>query len=149
MAGGLSVSRELVLGPFRYVVGCAPASEALIAGALVLNAVGPAIEGLGRAGVAGGAGGLLQNKDLGPVLLQLARVFAPYTQVVEGDKSYTLKDVFDLHFQGRMGALAQWLEVALELNLADFLDVISAKFREAKAKLLASSQSQTAASKTG
>ncbi len=121
-----------------YVIGYAPASEALKAGALILNLAGPGIDGL-RGGFLGGAAALLHQPQLGPLVLQVAQLLAPYTQVVlDGGRSETLSKVFDAHFRGRVGAMLEWLQAAVEFNLDDFLAVVSARYDEAKDKLVAS-----------
>jgi hypothetical protein len=63
----------------------------------------------------------LRDPALGDNLEFLCRAFAPYTQVVEGEISFTLSDKLDDHFAGRLEDLFAWLEAAVEVSLGSFL----------------------------
>lgn len=132
-----------------YVVGYAPTSEALAAGARLLNMLGPALDGF-RGGFMGAIGGLLRDPSLGDHTIALAKTFAKYTQVSRPDGgTVTLSEVFEVHFQGRLGAFAKWIEFAVKVNLSDFLGVLSEKLGEAQDAASSPSKPPNPAGKTG
>ncbi len=151
----MELSKQVDLGTgerrCRYVISYVMADEALSAGARVLNMLGPAVEGM-RRGATGFAGALLESPTLGHQLEFLANLFARYTEVVFPDgRSKTLAEIYKVHFRGQAGVQAEWLAIALEFNLADFLAVAKARLDDAKAAAMVSSpsKSQTPVESTG
>lgn len=161
--------KRLQIGRFTYVLRHAPASVALRAGATIANGLAPLVNGYRR-----GSGGDLSKVMLGvaetladPALASnienLCNALSPYTQVIWRDDkgqefSKTLggdDGVFEEHFAGRLDALMQWLQAAVEYDLGGFLDAVKAKLSELRARNGAAgttdskSESQKAVEKTG
>jgi hypothetical protein len=122
--------KELTIGTTKYAVRPAPALISLQAAARIANTGAPALVGFltGRGldqRLLGGVAECLRDPSLGDNLEYLCKVFAPHTQVLEADgRSFTLGDVLDAHFAGRLEDLFAWLECAVEVSLGSFLGVI-------------------------
>ncbi len=129
--------REVTIGTRKYAVRPAPAIASLHAAARIANTGAPALVGFlsgrgldGR--LVGGIAECLRDPSLGDNLEFLCKTFAPYTQVLEADgKSFTLGDILDAHFAGRLEDLFTWLEAAVEESLGSFLGVIGKRFASA------------------
>jgi hypothetical protein len=100
--------------------------------------------------------GLTGILDRFPIAEQRAfqQAFARTTFVDIGDdKKPKLDTIFDLHFQGDMGAWAEWFVFCLEVNFAGFFRVLAAKIAvavaAAKAKAEAASKSKSPPAATG
>lgn len=143
------------LGVYRYVLRHAKARETLHVSARI-GGVGAALfQGLaqGRGGerLANAIAYMLQSPDLGPTLDFVVTTFAPYTQVIDttSGTSVSLNDCLDVHFAGRMGDFAKWIETAVEFECGDFLGELGRKlaaYLVAKApESSASTSPQTAA----
>ena len=66
---------------------------------------------------------LLENYD-SPVVDEIVRKMAEVTRVDPngGDQFVPLPGVYEVHFQGKMKALHQWLLFGLQVQFADFLE---------------------------
>lgn len=148
----MNETRQLTLNGANYVITFAPATIALRAGARVANMIGVAS---GRAtSIESALAAALASPDLGDHLDALCAAFAPSTQVVvtgpDGrPRSFTLAAAFDVHFQGKLGDLVQWLAAALEHNLSSFFDAIPALAARVGAAVAAPSKSPTPSETSG
>lgn len=119
--------------------------DAYVASALYckfLNTLGGALaslgavegKGTGELGVIA-AGALLAK--LSPELFREVRdTFAASCSVQKGDKNPELKNIFAIHFAGKMAHMSKWMLECMKVNFADFLegdlvDQITAKFKKA------------------
>ncbi len=131
---------HLDLGGYRYVLTHAKARETLQVCARLGNASAALFEGLahgrGSQRLANAVVYLMSSPALGPTLEYVVNTFAPYTQVVvlETGKSMSLAEVLDLHFAGRMGDFAKWIEAAIEYECGDFLGEQIARFLDGLAE---------------
>ena len=147
-------TKTIEIGEFTYVIRHARASHALRAAAIMANSLAPLVNGFRR-----GQGGELDkillglaetfaDPDLAEHTEKLCEIFKPYTQVVQGDKSWSLggdKGIFEVHFAGRLDALIKWLVAAVEYDLGGFLAEAKAKFQATAAAHAAASRSQSPA----
>jgi len=123
----------------------APATVALRAAATMANGFAPLLDGWrrGKGGefdrILAGVAETMADPALSANLERLCVLFAPYTDVIYPDgKSFPLAradgepGVFEKHFQGRIDALAKWLQESVEFNLGGFLAEARAKLESAK-----------------
>lgn len=123
--------KRLILGPNTYIIGYAPASVALRAGAKLASVLAPAFAEAKGEGTEGRLIAALEralaDEALPDLLDYLTAAFSKSTQVLlPGGTSATLSEVFEVHFQGRLGDLVQWLAAALEHNLRSFFEGLPA-----------------------
>ena len=153
-------AKRVDIGEFTYVIRHARASHALKAAAIMANGLAPLVNGFrrGRGGeldkILLGLAETFANPDLAEHTEKLCEIFKPYTQVVQGDKSWSLggdHGIFEVHFAGRLDALMKWLVAAVEYDLGGFLDEAKAKFQAhaAAASVESKSQSPEGAATTG
>jgi len=153
-------AKRVDIGEFTYVIRHARASHALKAAAIMANGLAPLVNGFrrGRGGeldkILLGLAETFANPDLAEHTEKLCEIFKPYTQVVQGDKSWSLggdHGIFEVHFAGRLDALMKWLVAAVEYDLGGFLDEAKAKFQAhaAAASVGSKSQSPEGAATTG
>ncbi len=145
-------TKRLEIGEFTYVLKHARASHALKAAAILANGMAPLVNGF-RRGQGGeldkillGIAESLANPDLAEHTEKLCEIFKPYTQVIQGDKSWSLggdHGIFEVHFAGRIDALIKWLAAAVEYDLGGFLAEAKARFRAHAAAANAASKSQS------
>lgn len=131
------MTKDLVLGQYRYTLTHAPSRKTLQVCAKLGNAgaslfAGMA-EGRGGARVTNAIAYLLQAPDLGATLDYIVNAFAPHTQVssvvAEGAaQSFSLADCIDQHFAGRMSDFAKWIEAVVDFECGDFLGELVEKF---------------------
>jgi hypothetical protein len=152
-------TKRVEIGEFVYVIRHAKASHALKAAAILANGLAPLVNGFRRGRgdeldkIMLGLAETFANPDLAEHTEKLCEIFKPYTQVVQGDKSWSLggdHGIFEAHFAGRLDALLKWLTAAVEYDLGSFLAEAKAKFQAHAAAVVASkSSSPEGASTTG
>lgn len=142
-------SREIVLDGRKFVIGYALATDALTAAAIYSNAFAPMIDGVRRAQgqtpvnrKLAGIAEVMAQPGLAQYARQLCLIFGKCTQVIEGDKSFSLVSesgipgsalntaIFDRVFAGKIVSMWKWLDAAIEHNLSDFLAELRAKVAE-------------------
>jgi len=140
-------SNTLEVGGYRYVLNHAPARVSLQVCARLGNA-GAALfagmaQGRGSERLANAVAYLLQSPDLGPTLDFVVNAFSKYTQVqnIDSGASVTLADCIDVHFAGRMGDFAKWIEAAVEFETGDFLGSLAERVLSALAAKAKGSES--------
>jgi hypothetical protein len=131
-----SVSRRI--GDCEYHTRLLSTSEGLPINVLLLRVLGPSLaelagnatEGLADASWSAMAAAIkevavrLDTEDL----QTLCKVFAATTIVHLPDgKKPAMADVFDAHFAGKYMRMYQWLAFCVEVNFADFFEVLQAK----------------------
>lgn len=140
-----SVSKTVVIDGASYALTHAPALVSLRAASTLANGFAPLLDGYRRSKgdegerVIAGVAETLADPALSKNLESLCAAFAPYTQVTQPDgRSFTLADVFDRHFAGRIHVLLEWLMASVEYNLGGFLDEAKGRLRAAGIKTDAS-----------
>jgi hypothetical protein len=150
--------REVEIDGSRYLIGTLPPRKGLKLGNRVLRAAGPGVLQLIQAMPDGDLG----KVDLGailPALLDVMRtVFSELTaeeqdsimmevlgpvQVVNGEKTAQVVNVFDAHFAGRLPAALKLTWEALKDNFLDFGPALAALVPSGKARASPSAASTT------
>lgn len=141
--------KNLTIGVHQYAIRHAPATASLRALGVMANAFGPLVEGMkGGKGfddrMLGSVAEVLSNPALGPSVIELCQIFAPYTEVMQADPkapggaiSFSLfgqNGKFDEHFAGNLMACMTWLKASVEHNLGNFLGEIGALLKEKSSK---------------
>ena len=126
-----------VIGDVEYVVRPLPAMKSLIVLARILRMAAPGFANLRslRDGATAGlqllAGALveLDEDTLAYVCSELQEV----TRVRQGGKEVPLKPLFDLHFEGRINELFDWLRFAAEVTYGPLAERLRAELAKAEA----------------
>lgn len=59
-------------------------------------------------------------------MTETCKVFAEYTDMIDGPSAIPLKSQWDLHFQGHLDELFLWLKFCIEVNFGPLLTALAA-----------------------